>query len=146
RSHAHEVVHIILTSCPYPSNARIAGETARGARVSAVFVPNLVIKRLSVLGSILIASSALSFAILTTDHDWGDDFAAYITQAISLLRGTENESIAHAAFAARQSSRYYGPIAAPWGFPAILAPVYRACGGLNIRCLKLVNIPFFAAF
>src|SRR5262249_21215667 len=74
------------------------------------------------------------------------DFAAYITQAISLLRGTENESIAHAAFAARQSSRYYGPIAAPWGFPAILAPVYRACGGLNIRCLKLVNIPFFAAF
>jgi hypothetical protein len=46
----------------------------------------------------------------------------------------------------RESSRAYGPIATPWGYPALLAPVYLACGGLNIFCLKLVNIPAFAAF
>jgi hypothetical protein len=46
----------------------------------------------------------------------------------------------------RGSSRAYGPIATPWGYPALLAPMYLACGGLNMFCLKLVNIPAFAAF
>jgi hypothetical protein len=103
-------------------------------------------KQSLVLSLIVMLSAALAFAMLTRDHDWGDDFAAYILQAISITRGTVWESAARTASAMRQSSRFYGPTAAPWGFPALLAPWYLACGGLNIFCLKLINIPFFALF
>lgn len=101
---------------------------------------------MKVLWPILILSAALSVAMLTKDHDWGDDFAAYIMQAQSILHGSEREAIARSAFSVQQSSRYYGPAAAPWGFPTFLAPMYLACGGLNIWCLKLVNVPFYSLF
>jgi len=94
----------------------------------------------------LVVSIVLAVAMRTADHDWGDDFAAYIMQAVSILHGTEQHEVARSAFAVRESSRYFGPVAAPWGFPALLAPVYAACGGLNIRCLKLANVPMFALF
>ncbi len=101
------------------------------------FVPIIVI---------VILSSALAVAMLTHDHDWGDDFAAYIMQAASIVHGTERQEVARAAFSIQQSSRYFGPVATPWGFPALLAPVYAVCGGVNIWCLKLVNVPLFALF
>jgi hypothetical protein len=94
----------------------------------------------------VLTSAALSFAMLTRGHDWGDDFAAYIAQAISLLHGTMRQAVMRNAFTMRASSRAYAPIASPWGYPALLAPAYFACGGLNIFCLKLVNIPAFALF
>ena len=84
--------------------------------------------------------------MLTRGHDWGDDFAGYIAQAVSLLHGTMRQAVMRNAFTMRASSRAYAPIATPWGYPALLAPAYFACGGLNIFCLKLVNIPAFALF
>ena len=84
--------------------------------------------------------------MLTNGHDWGDDFAAYLEQAISILHGTMRQVVMMNAFTMRESSRAYGPIATPWGYPTLLAPAYLVCGGLNIFCLKLVNIPAFAAF
>jgi hypothetical protein len=101
---------------------------------------------LLILSSAVLLSAALAFAMLTKGHDWGDDFAAYLTQAISILHGTMRQVVMMNAFTMRESSRAYGPIATPWGYPTLLAPVYLACGGLNIFCLKLVNIPAFAAF
>src|SRR5580704_16641514 len=101
---------------------------------------------LLILSSVVLLSATLAFAMLTTGHDWGDDFAAYLTQAISILHGTMRQAVMMNAFTMRESSRAYGPIATPWGYPALLAPVYLACGGLNIFCLKVVNIPAFAAF
>ena len=103
-------------------------------------------KQTLVLWSIVILSGALALAMLTKGHDWGDDFAAYIMQAAGIVHGTVREPVAHMAFTMRESSRAYGPIAAPWGFPTLLAPFYLACGGLNIFCLKLINVPFFAFF
>ena len=103
-------------------------------------------KQTLVLWPIVILSGALALAMLTKGHDWGDDFAAYIMQAAGILHGTVREAVAHTAFTMRESSRAYGPIAAPWGFPTLLAPFYLACGGLNIFCLKLINVPFFAFF
>ena len=103
-------------------------------------------KQTLVLWPIVILSAALASAMLTTNHDWGDDFAAYIMQAVGILHGTVRESVAHTAFTMQESSRAFGPIAAPWGFPTLLAPLYLACGGLNILCLKLINVPAFALF
>jgi hypothetical protein len=94
----------------------------------------------------VLLSGGLAFAMLTNGHDWGDDFAAYLTQAIGILHGTMRQVVTMNAFTMRESSRAYGPIATPWGYPTLLAPVYLVCGGLNIFCLKLVNIPAFAAF
>jgi hypothetical protein len=96
--------------------------------------------------AIALVSSALAVAMLNHDHDWGDDFAAYIMQAASVVHGTERQEVARAAFSVQQSSRYFGPVVTPWGFPALLAPVYAECGGVNIWCLKLVNVPLFALF
>ena len=84
--------------------------------------------------------------MLTKGHDWGDDFAGYIMQTSGLLQGTARESVAHVASTMDGSSRSYAPIAYPWGFPALLAPFYRGCGGLNIFCLKLAVVPSFALF
>jgi hypothetical protein len=112
-----------------------AGQAVGGAR-----------KELLILSSVELLSAALAFAMLTKGHDWGDDFAAYLTQAISILHGTMRRVVMMNAFTMHGSSRAYGPIATPWGYPALLAPIYLACGGLNIFCLKLVNIPAFAAF
>jgi hypothetical protein len=101
---------------------------------------------LLILSSIVLLSAALAYAMLTKGHDWGDDFATYITQAISIPRGTMRQAVLRNAFTMHGSSRGYGPIAAPWGYPMLLAPAYLACGGLDILCLKLVNIPAFALF
>jgi hypothetical protein len=101
---------------------------------------------LLILSSVVLLSAALAFTMLTKGHDWGDDFAAYLAQAISILHGTMRQAVMMNTFTMRESSRAYGPIATPWGYPALLAPVYLACGGLNIFCLKVVNIPAFAAF
>jgi hypothetical protein len=97
------------------------------------------------IAAIVSVSTALGVAMLTGDHDWGDDFAAYIMQAASIVHGSEREEVARAAVSIHESSRYFGPVATPWGFPAMLAPAYAACG-VNIWCLKLVNIPCFALF
>jgi hypothetical protein len=102
--------------------------------------------RLLVLGPIVIASVVLASAMLTRGHDWGDDFAAYISQALSIVQGTERETVGHTAYSVQHSSRLPVPTAAPWGFPMLLAPWYVACGGLNILCLKAINVPFFALF
>jgi hypothetical protein len=99
-----------------------------------------------VLWPIVILSATLALAMLTKGHNWGDDFAAYIMQAASVLHGTERQTIAHTRFTLQQSTYAFGPIATPWGFPTLLAPLYMACGGLNILCLKLINLPFFALF
>src|ERR1017187_5041886 len=103
-------------------------------------------KQTLVLWSIVILSGALALAMLTKGHDWGDDFAAYIMQAAGIVHGTVREPVAHMAFTMRESYRAYGPIADHWGFPTLLAPFYLACGGLNIFCLKLINVLFFAFF
>ena len=113
-------------------------------RALRAFVVNR--RRQLVLALIVLPSAALALALLTTGHDWGDDFAGNIIQASGLLHGTPRESVAHVAFTMRGSSRSYAPIAYPWGFPALLAPVYLACGELNIFCLKLINVPSFALF
>ena len=105
-----------------------------------------MIRRSLVLSLIVMSSAALTVAMLTNGHDWGDDFAGHIIQASGLLHGTAREAVAHIASIMEGSSRSYAPVAYPWGFPALLALFYQGCGGLNIFCLKLINIPLFALF
>src|SRR5512133_3285441 len=94
---------------------------------------------------IALISSALSFFMLTRGHLWWDDFASYVMQAKSILSWSMGDFVRHNAFTVENSSYPPGPVAYPWGFPLLLAPVY-AIFGLNPLALKLVGIFFYAVF
>jgi 4-amino-4-deoxy-L-arabinose transferase-like glycosyltransferase len=94
---------------------------------------------------ILLISALLSILTLTRGHLWWDDFASYIMQAQSLLKGSPADFVQHNRFTIENSSYAPGPIAYPWGFPAILAPLL-AIFGMKIVGLKLVNTFFYLLF
>ena len=94
---------------------------------------------------IVILSLILGSATLTRGHEWGDDFASYIMQAKSILNGKSQEFVEHNAFTIFKSSSQIGPVAYPWGYPLILAPMY-AIKGNSPLALKLPGLFFFAGF
>lgn len=100
---------------------------------------------LSILGLIVILSFLLGFFSLTRGHPWWDDFAGYLLQAKSILSMHTADFISHNTFTIQNSSYPPGPVAYPWGYPLLLAPVY-AIFGLNPLALKLVSLAFFALF
>lgn len=102
-------------------------------------------RELIVPGLILLTSAALSIASFTHGQIWGDDFAAYLMQARSLLDGTPGEFIERNAFTVQTSSHPPGPVAYPWGYPAMLAPLL-AMFGLKLLPLKLLNTLFYLLF
>ena len=63
-------------------------------------------RELIVPGLILLTSAALSIASFTHGQIWGDDFAAYLMQARSLLDGTPGEFIERNAFTQKRPSRF----------------------------------------
>lgn len=91
-------------------------------------------------------STALAFSLLTKDHEWGDDWASYLMQAVAITKGETHEFIQRNTFTMRESTHFIGPDAYPWGFPTLLTPFILACGPLNVFCLKFINLIFFALF
>jgi hypothetical protein len=102
-------------------------------------------KDLIFLSPVVVASVVLSWSMLTGQHVWGDDFSAYIMQAISILDGTTREFVQRNAFTIDNSTFLLGPHAYPWGFPFFLALAYGVCG-LDLLCLKLPAVGFYALF
>lgn len=102
-----------------------------------------------ILALILLASVFLGSSVLTRGHFWGDDFAAYIGQAQSILHGEMDSFVTRNGFTVSQSSReeghQMGPAAYPWGFPLMLVPVY-ALAGLSPLALKLVGLLAYLGF
>jgi len=98
-----------------------------------------------ILSFVLLVSALLGSSVLTRGHFWGDDFAAYIMQAKSILDGNMDEFVAVNTFTVTQSSHQIGPAAYPWGFPLMLAPVY-ALIGLSPLALKLPGLLTYLAF
>ena len=82
---------------------------------------------------------------LTTGHDWGGDFAGYIMQAQSLVRGSPGGFIEENRFAVEHSSVTIGPVAYPWGYPIMLAPFYAAFG-LDMIALKMAGVISYLLF
>jgi hypothetical protein len=102
-----------------------------------------------VLALVLLASALLGSSVLTRGHIWGDDFAAYIGQAQSILHGDMDRFVARNGFTVTQSSReeghQMGPAAYPWGLALMLAPVY-ALAGLSPLALKLPGLVAYLGF
>lgn len=97
------------------------------------------------LYGIIFISLVIAVCTLTVGHEWGDDFASYIMQAESITEGKMQEFVEHNAFTILESSFQIGPVAYPWGYPLILAPVY-AIKGNSPLALKLPGIILFAVF
>ena len=91
------------------------------------------------------ASGLLIFFTLTRGHLWWDDFAGYLLQAKSILSWNMPDFIKHSNFTVSNSAYPPGPVAYPWGFPLLLAPIYFIFG-LNPLVLKLVNLFAYLIF
>ncbi len=96
--------------------------------------------RLRTAGFVLVALGVflLARAVQETGHSWGDDFAMYVNQASGLVDGTADRVVADNEFALDNSAFRFGPVAYPWGFPALLAPIL-AVTDLDYDALKLVG-------
>jgi hypothetical protein len=98
-----------------------------------------------ILGVVIIISGLIGVELLSSGHDWGDDFASYIMQADSIVSGGPAKFMEANAFTIHQSTIDLGPVAYPWGTPVLLAPLVAAFG-LNLFALKSVNIVCYLVF
>ena len=96
--------------------------------------------------ALILFSLLLAFSLLTLDHEWGDDWASYLMQAIAITKGDAQGFMQRNTFTMRESTHFIGPDAYPWGYPTLLAPFTLACGPLDILCLKTINPILFALF
>lgn len=93
------------------------------------------------LGSVSVAFSffILTFLVasmqITDGHDWGDDFAEYIQQGISIVNGT------YASVYLKQGCFFIYP----HGFPLLIAAVYTLFG-FNLLAFKMINVVMYAVF
>jgi hypothetical protein len=101
--------------------------------------------RNKVLFIILLISLVIGACTLRRGHEWGDDWAWYVLQAQSILKGTTADFIQTSAFTNNESTTYVGPLAYPWGYPLILTPAY-AMKGINPLALKIPALFFYAGF
>ena len=73
------------------------------------------------------------------------DGAGYIAQAIALAQGTTAQYIADNTLMMTKCDWIFGPTAYPWGYPALLAIMYKIFS-FNIFALKSVGIICYALF
>ena len=92
----------------------------------------------------IIAIGMCAIKIVNQQHAWSDD-TAYIAQAIALANGTTAQYIADNTLMMTKSDWLIGPYAYPWGFPLLLAPLYKIFG-FNIIAFKSVGIICYGLF
>lgn len=94
------------------------------------------------LGFIVLSMLIIFLCTLNYAHNWGGDFSAYIMPARSLFQFSTGEFIENNRLTVERSSTRVGPVAYPWEFPVVLAPVY-ATFGLHFLALKMVGVLFY---
>ena len=92
-----------------------------------------------------ILSICVRIPFIRAGHPWGDDFAEYLSQAISICNGTVSECVSDFSDIAAESDVLLGPGAYPWGLPICLAPAYAAFG-FSLPAFKIVCLFFWALF
>src|SRR5687767_2681070 len=75
--------------------------------------------------AVVILLVPLFFLNIRSSHDWGDDFAQYILQAINLAEGKPQDA---GSYIYNPDYPIYAPPLYPVGFPILLAPVYLMFG------------------
>ncbi len=93
---------------------------------------------------LIIAAGLLILCTLDNGQDWGGDFASYILQAKGLVEANPSQFVEANRFTIEQTTHTLAPVAYPWGYPAMLAPVYAAFGQ-DIVALKSVCVVCYLA-
>ena len=73
---------------------------------------------------------------------WGDDWVGYLTQAQSIVSRTYPAYSEYNKFAIENTDGVLGPIAYPWGYPAVQSVVIHFFGE-SIILLQAINLFFF---
>ena len=97
------------------------------------------------LSCLVLSTLVICLCTLNYGHNWGGDFSAYIMQAKSINQFSTKEFINKNRITIEQSSTRIGPVAYPWGFPVMLAPIY-ATFGLHLFALKMVGVLCYLGF
>lgn len=97
--------------------------------------------------AIILAMMAVILALgkISIGHNFGGDFALYISQAMSIVNNTSKELIANNTIMMDKTDLLYGPYAYPWGFPLILSVIYRIFG-FDLWAFKCVGIVCYGIF
>jgi hypothetical protein len=86
---------------------------------------------------------------ITNSIGWDSDSYSYIFQAKSIVEGNPSAYLQEFGFLNKATLLIGrippGPLAYPWGYPMLLAPLY-ALSGLDLTVLKLAGIAFFTLF
>jgi hypothetical protein len=92
----------------------------------------------------LFLAALLALAFLNDYQNWGDDWAQYMLQAKAILAGDLRDCIQQNAFMMRESGSALslGPVAYPWGFPALLA-LEGSLFSFDLQIFKTFNILIF---
>ena len=100
-----------------------------------------------VIALILVGITLGICALKTSDNfRMFDDFAAYISQGIALTQDKVAQYIADSTLmTSKQDLLYMTPSSYPWGFPLLLAPIYKIFG-FNLVAFKSVGIICYALF
>jgi hypothetical protein len=99
-------------------------------------------KTYAVLFFLLLFIFIINIIGLTNGHDWGDDFASFISEAKSIAEGKIDEFIAINKYRVKNSTLWIGPVADEWGMSLLLSPVYYVFG-LDIHVMKIYLVVFF---
>jgi hypothetical protein len=133
---------LAASATPAAGKAVPAGEPAPVSLVERTMTG----KTSALILAILVGIAALLICgTYTNGQNWGDDFASYIMQARSIVVGAPRAFIAANRYTIENSSFTLGPVAYPWGYPALLAPIY-AVFGMNLLALKSVGMISFLLF
>ena len=64
----------------------------------------ITMKKFLIPLAIILLSTILAFGLLTKDHEWGDDWASYVMQAVAITKGDARGFMTHNTFTMRQST------------------------------------------
>jgi hypothetical protein len=99
-------------------------------------------KTYAALFLILLFVFIINIISITNGHDWGDDFASFISAAKSIAEGTVDELISINKYRVKNSTLWIGPVDGEWGTCLLLAPVYYVFG-LDIHVMKVYLVFFY---
>ena len=91
---------------------------------------------------IIVSTTVLFISTIKQGHNWGGDFALYISHAINIATGDDYNNT---GYLYNPNSAWFGPESYPPIFPLILSGVYKLYG-LNIYAMKIAIIICFIIF
>jgi hypothetical protein len=108
--------------------------------------PTLKLIRRFSLVIVTLITFLLCLLSIRNGHNWGDDFALYISQARAIVNDNITEVTNANIFMVENSTYHlFSPHVYPWGYPIILGTLI-ACGFDSFLAFKVSNIVFLLIF